>query len=73
MDNQITCPNCGKVITNNPVVDSAVNKENRGSTFVMCDCGEKISFWAISAQLRDQKTLGHKIKKWFRNLSKSRD
>jgi RNase P subunit RPR2 len=73
MENQITCPKCGKVITNKPVVESAVNKENLGSTFVVCDCGEKITFWAISAQLREQKTLGYKIKKWLRSLSKNRE
>lgn len=72
MENQITCPKCGKTISKNPVIDSAENKENRGSTFVICDCGEKITFWAISAQLREQKTFGWKIKKWFHNLSKSR-
>jgi hypothetical protein len=72
MDNQITCPKCGKVIANHPVIDSAVNGENRGSTFIICDCGERITFWAITAQLREQKTPGKRFQKWIQGLSKSK-
>jgi hypothetical protein len=72
MENQIVCPHCKKVITNNPVIDSAVKGENLGETFVLCDCGEKISFWAISAQLRSQKTLSTKVKVFFKNLFKGK-
>ncbi len=71
MENQIKCPHCGKTIMNNSVVDSAAKGENLGSTFVMCDCGERITFWAITAQLRDQKKPAAKILNWFRSLSKS--
>jgi hypothetical protein len=70
MENQIKCPKCGRMISNNPVVDSAANNENQGSTFVICECGERITFWAITAQLRGQKTLGSKIQNWFHNKSK---
>ncbi len=69
MENYIVCPHCKKTISNNPVVDSAVKGEDRGSTFVTCDCGEKITFWAITAQLRNQKKPVAKILKWFRSLS----
>ncbi len=72
MENQITCPRCGKTIPNNPVIDSAVNKEMLGSTFVTCECGHTITFWAITAQLRDQKTLGRRIKNWFQKFTKHR-
>jgi len=71
MDNYITCPHCGKTITNNQVIESAVKGENLGSTFLMCDCGEKITYWAITAQLRDQKKPVARIKKWFHSLSKN--
>ena len=73
MENQITCPQCKRTITNNPVVDSAANGGNHamGSDFVVCECGERISFWAITAQLRDQKKLGWKIQNWFHAISKS--
>jgi len=72
MENQITCPACKRTITNNPVVDSAAKGEDHtmGSEYVICECGERISFWAITAQLRDQKSFGRKIQNWFHVISK---
>jgi hypothetical protein len=70
MENQIVCPHCKKTITNNPVIESAVRGEDLGSTFIICDCGEKITYWAITAQLRDQKKPVARILKWFRSFSK---
>jgi hypothetical protein len=72
MENQITCPNCKRMISNNPVVDSAAKGEDHkmGSEFVICECGERISFWAITAQLRGQKSFGSKIQSWFHPISK---
>jgi hypothetical protein len=66
MENQITCPNCKRTISNNPVIDSAANREDHrmGSGFVICECGERISFWAITAQLRDQKKPVRKFLNW---------
>jgi hypothetical protein len=72
MENQITCPNCNRTISNNPVIDSAVMGEDKGSTFLTCECGEKITFWAITAQLRDQKKLGRRFQNWFHNLTSAR-
>jgi hypothetical protein len=71
MENQITCPNCKKTISNNPVIDSAAKGENLGSTFFTCDCGEKITFWAITAQLRNQKKPVARILNWFHSFSKA--
>jgi RNase P subunit RPR2 len=71
MENQIICPHCKKTISNDPVIESAVKGEDRGSTYIICDCGEKITFWAITAQLRDQKKPVARILHWFRSLSKS--
>jgi len=73
MENQITCPECKRTIANNPVIDAAARGEDHkmGSEFVICECGEKISFWAITAQLRDQKTAPARIMQWFRNFSKN--
>jgi hypothetical protein len=67
MDNQIKCPACKRIISNNLVVESAARGETHamGSEFVICECGERISFWAVTAQLRGQKTFGMKIKNWF--------
>jgi hypothetical protein len=73
MENKIICPECGKTIPNNPVIDSAVNKENLGSTFVTCECGETITYWAIIAQLRDQNTFGRRFKNWLQKVTRSRD
>lgn len=71
MENQITCPACKRMITNSPVINAAANGEDHttGSEYVICECGERISFWAITAQLRDQKKPAEKALNWFRSLS----
>jgi hypothetical protein len=73
MEDQITCPACKRTITDNPVVDSAARGENHtmGSEYVICECGERISFWAITAQLREQKTPVTRFRNWLHSLSKS--
>jgi hypothetical protein len=73
MENQITCPSCKRTISNNPVVDSAAKGEDHvmGSEFVICECGERISFWAITAQLREQKKPVARFQNWLHSLSKS--
>jgi hypothetical protein len=58
------------VISNNPVIESAANGEDRGETFITCDCGEKLTFWAITAQLREQKKPVARILNWVRSFSK---
>jgi hypothetical protein len=40
---------------NNPIIDSAARGELHGSELITCECGQNITFWAITAQLRDQK------------------
>jgi hypothetical protein len=69
---EITCPNCHKTISNHPIIDAAVTGAGNGSQNIICDCGERITFWAITAQLREQKTFGRRFKTWFRSLSPSR-
>jgi RNase P subunit RPR2 len=71
MENQITCPHCKKTIINHPVIESAVKGEDRGLTFINCDCGEKITFWAITAQLREQKKPVARILNWIRSFAKA--
>lgn len=72
MENQITCPACKRTISNNPVVASAARGEEHtmGSEYVICECGERISFWAITAQLRDQKKPVERFRNWVNSLSK---
>jgi Eukaryotic protein of unknown function (DUF953) len=60
-NNQIICPNCKKTIANNPVIDEAAKGVGSDTQFVVCDCGENISYWQITAQLRDQKKLGRRL------------
>jgi hypothetical protein len=72
MENRITCPACKRTISNNPVVDSAARGENHtmGSEFVICECGERISFWAITAQLREQRKPVARFQNWLDSLSR---
>jgi len=72
MENQIICPDCKRTISNNPIVEAAAKAENHamGSEFIICECGERISFWAITAQLRDQKKPLGKFKNWIGSFSK---
>lgn len=70
--NQITCPNCKTVISNHPLIDAAAKGEGNGSQHIICVCGERITFWAITAQLRDQKTFGVRIQNWFHTLSREK-
>ena len=62
MDNQITCPHCKKIIANNPIIDDAAKGAGADTQSVICDsCGERITYWQITAQLRDQKKLGKRL------------
>ena len=73
MENQITCPACKRTISNHPVVDSAARGENHtmGAEYVICECGERISYWAITALLRQQKKPVTRFLSWVRSFSKS--
>lgn len=71
MENQIVCPHCGRTITNEPLIESAVKANGTGKESFLCECGEKITYWQITAQLRDQKKTGARFRKWFHGLSKS--
>jgi hypothetical protein len=71
MENQIVCPHCKKTIANNSVIDDAAKGTGSDTQSIRCDCGEKITYWQITAQLRDQKTLGRRLQNWIRTLSHS--
>lgn len=71
MENQITCPNCKKTIANHPVIEDAATGEGLGTQSINCECGEKITYWQITAQLREQKKLVTRLLKWVRSFSKS--
>ena len=73
MDNQIVCPSCKKAISNNPIIDAATTGNGTASQALVCECGERITFWQIKAQLRDQKTMGWRFRNWVRSLTNSRN
>jgi hypothetical protein len=72
MENQIVCPHCKKTIANNSIIDDAAKGEGSDTQSMVCDCGEKITYWQITAQLRDQKTISRRFQKWVQTLSHSR-
>ena len=69
MQNQIICPECKRTITNNAILDAAAKGEAHGTEVIICECGERIKFWALMAQLREQRTFGKKIQNWFHAIS----
>ena len=72
MEDHITCPHCGRTISG-ALVDSAATGEGQSGDSYVCECGERITFWAATAQLRDQKSLGSRISNWFRRIFKGQD
>lgn len=72
MENQIVCPHCKKTITSNSIIEDAAKGEGSDTQSFNCDCGEKITYWQITAQLRDQKKVSRRFQNWVRALSHSR-
>jgi len=68
MNNQIVCPHCGKKISNNSVIDDAANGKGSDEQFLICDCGERITYWQIDSQLREQNSFQKKLANWFAAL-----
>jgi hypothetical protein len=73
MENYVTCPNCKRTIANDPIIDEAATGAGSASRSITCECGERISYWVITAQLRKQKTVSSRVQKWFRSLSTAQD
>lgn len=69
MENYVTCPNCKRTISNNLVIDEAATGAGSASRSINCECGERITYWAMTSQLRKQKTVGRRIQKWWRSFS----
>jgi len=74
MENQITitCPHCGKTYTDDPIITDAVTGAGDASRFITCECGDRLTFWAITAQLREQKKPGLRFRNWVKTLFKGR-
>jgi len=73
MENQIVCPNCKKTIPSNSIIEDAAKGEGSSSQTITCECGERITYWQISTQLREQKTFGTRFQTWVRSLAHSRN
>ena len=70
----ITCSECGRIIADDhPLIALAVSGEGQASQFIKCECGNQISFWAVTAQLREQKKLGQRILNWFQAIFKGQN
>ena len=69
MENTIVCPHCKKKITKNQIVDDAAKGEGDQKQSMICACGERITYWQITAQLREQKTMGARFKNWVSKLA----
>jgi hypothetical protein len=52
---QMTCPHCGKTISNDTMIDTEGNEAGLVSTSVFYQCVEKITFSAFIAQPMYQK------------------
>ncbi len=72
MGNQIVCQNCQRTISNNSIIDDAATGKGSSAQAIACECGERITYWQISAQLREQKTVSSRFQNWVRSISHSR-
>jgi hypothetical protein len=72
MESKIVCPNCNKVYLNHPIVEDVAKAEGSSAQSIACECGERITYWQISTQLREQKTFGRRLQNWLRSLTQSR-
>ena len=70
MVSQIVCPSCHRKISGKAIIDEAAKGEGSYTQFLVCECGGRITYWQITAQLREQRTIRAKILNWFRRLSR---
>lgn len=73
MNNQITCPKCKRTILISDAISAEAKGEGVFSRKLICECGEKISYWGIATQLHKHKRMIWKIQNWIRSLSHSRN
>lgn len=59
--NQIQCPNCKRTISNNPIIDDAESGKGLDWRILLCECGEKLNYWQISALLREQRSIRRRL------------
>ncbi len=72
MENQIVCPKCKKTLPGNQIISDAAKGEGSFTRHILCDCGEKITYWQITAQFRDQKRMAWRFRNWVQSFSRTR-
>jgi uncharacterized protein DUF953 len=70
MDNEIICPNCQRKITGHPIIEEAAKGVGSDNQFLVCECGERITYRQINTQLRNQEKVSAKIQTWLEGLLK---
>jgi hypothetical protein len=71
MENQIICPKCKKMIVISAIISDEAQGEGSFSRHLLCDCGERISYWRIAAQIQEHKRMSWKFQNWIQSLSHS--
>jgi hypothetical protein len=69
MGNYIACPNCNKTIANQSIIEDAAKGEGSHTQSIVCDCGEKLSYWKVTALLREQKTISRRFQNWVHSVT----
>jgi hypothetical protein len=65
----IKCKQCGKVVAaDEPLIALARSGQGDSSQFITCECGEKITFWGITAQIREQNKPWYKFIHWVQRM-----
>jgi hypothetical protein len=72
MENQIVCPSCRKAFLDSEIIRDAAAGKGPFKRHMMCECGEKITYWQITAQLRDHHTLVWRFRNWIKSLLTNR-
>ena len=58
MEHQITCPNCQRKITGDPIIEDAAKGLGSDNRFILCECGERISYWQENPDLLSRPLQG---------------
>jgi hypothetical protein len=72
MENEIICPNCKKTLPADDIINEAATGKGAHTRHITCGCGEKITYWQITAQLREHKTMGWRFRNWVQSLARNR-
>lgn len=69
----IKCPRCGRLVAqDDPLIAQARSGEGDSSQYIECECGAKVTFWSITAQIREQNTRWYQFKHWVRSIFNKR-